>query len=310
MAFYNASEIDYSNRNILLLIYGNPSVGKSTISLGLNDFDYADLEGGLSRVEYRYRPKRPCIVQSYEELLDDISHMKSKYLIVDTIAALQSLIAKHVIKTQKNASQSDGNLSQKGYGYLRTEFDKFCDTVLAKQNLILVGHAKTTQKDDGVFYELSAVGSGKEAIWQRAELAAFMQIINQKRYLCFSSSEQYYAKGNNGIKGLIEVPTLDDNAPNNFMEKLISTYRKNVYNKEAAAQEEQKSYESIMEQGKVLIDTLSQIDQIRQVTDGIKSLPSVLSSAKELTALLKQKIADNGWKWNAEKKNYEVREGA
>ena len=63
--------MDFSNKNIIMIISGLPGVGKTTLSLSAPDVVLVDADEGMARVKPEHR-KDSSMVKTYEELLDDI----------------------------------------------------------------------------------------------------------------------------------------------------------------------------------------------------------------------------------------------
>ena len=115
MAIYKANELDFTNKKISVLIYGVPSIGKTTLALSAPRPLLIDLDKGIARVEAPYR-KDTLIADTFEEMKNDLETSDlSNYdsIIIDTAGALLELEKSYVMKKeQKNATKTDRLLWQ------------------------------------------------------------------------------------------------------------------------------------------------------------------------------------------------------
>ena len=81
--------MDFSNKNIIMIISGLPGVGKTTLSLSAPDVVLVDADEGMARVKPEHR-KDSSMVMTYEELLDAIRSIEGHYKPedIDTCGAL------------------------------------------------------------------------------------------------------------------------------------------------------------------------------------------------------------------------------
>ena len=80
--------MDFSKKNIIMIISGLPGVGKTTLALSAPDVVLIDADEGLSRVKPEHR-KDSSMVKTYEELLADIKSFEGRYktVAIDTCGA-------------------------------------------------------------------------------------------------------------------------------------------------------------------------------------------------------------------------------
>ena len=115
---------------------------------------------------------------------------------------------------------------------------------------------------------------------------------------------QYTAKAAYGIKGLVEVPELADGQPNDFLTKLFSKVRDNL-NKESADLAPQKlAYLKAMKEAKDICMAVNAPEDVTDAAKAIKALSHALTSEKESTALLKERLAELNIVWDKGAKAY------
>ena len=247
--------MDFSNKNIIMIISGLPGVGKTTLSLSAPDVVLVDADEGMARVKPEHR-KDSSMVKTYEELLDDIRSFEGHYktVVIDTCGALIDLMKDWAMRNEPSASKKSGGFSQQGYGFVKTEFLRLSADLRKKFNVIFLFHAAKDRQGDDIFYDIVCEGSAKTLVWQPADLGAYLHIVNGERYLGFTPTMNYNAKAAYGIKGLIKVPELKDGEPNDFLTRLFSQVKANIAAEKAALQPQQEQYEETMAAGRLAID--------------------------------------------------------
>ena len=290
--------MDFSNKNIIMIISGLPGVGKTTLALSAPDVVLIDADEGIARVKPEHR-KDSSMVKTYEELLADIKSFEGNYktVVIDTCGALIELMKDWAMRTEPSASKKSGGFSQQGYGIVKSEFLRLSAELRKKFNVVFLFHATKDKVNDDVFYDIVCEGSTKTLVWQPADLGAYLQIINGERYLGFTPTMNYNAKS---------VPELKDGEPNDFLTRLFVQVQQNLKAEHDALKPQQDAYDAAMAQGKALIEKLSKPEEVFEVSNAIKALHHALTSEKELKAALSARIKELGFTYNREKKTYEL----
>ena len=230
MAIKKPSEMNFSNKHLILILSGLPGTGKSTLAASAPKALMADLDDGLARMKAEHRIDASVSI-TYEEFLADLKAAEGDYetIIIDTCGALIDLMKEWAMRTDPKASKANGGFSLQGYGVIKSEFIRLSAELRKKFNVVYVFHEQMTKNgDEGVFYELVVEGSARTLVYQPADLAGHLFIDHGKRYIGFTPTEQYSAKSAYGIKGIIEIPELKDGDPNDFLTKLFAKVRSNL----------------------------------------------------------------------------------
>ena len=308
MPIVKPTEMNFSNKNIIMIVSGLPGTGKTTLALSAPDVLLIDTDEGMARVNPAHR-KDASICKTYEEVLADIKAAEGQYktIVIDTCGALIEYMKDWAMRTDPKASKKDGGFSLQGYGIIKSEFIRLSAELRKKFNVIFLFHESMTKVDENVFYELVVEGSARTLVYQPADLAAHLFIQNGKRYLGFTPTEQYSAKSAYGIKGLIEVPELKEGEENNFLTKLFNKVRANLAAESAALSPEKEKYDVAISIAKKMIDAVNSPEQVQEVVDGLKRLDHALTSEKEATAMLKARCKELDIVWDKVKKTYVYR---
>ena len=309
MAITKPAEMNFSNKNIIMIISGLPGTGKTTLALSAPDVLLIDTDEGMARVNPAHR-KDASICKTYEEVLADIKSAEGQYktIVVDTTGALIEYMKDWAMRTDPKASKKDGGFSLQGFGIIKSEFIRLSAELRKKFNVVYLFHENMTKVDENVFYELVVEGSTRTLVYQPADLAAHLFMQNGKRYLGFTPTEQYSAKSAYGIKGLIEVPELKEGEPNDFLTKLFNTVRSNLLTEAKELAPKQAEYKEVMEAAKRVCADISKPEDIPGAMEMLQNLPHVLTSDKESKAMFKKRLAELNIVYDKTSKTYKYGE--
>lgn len=308
MAIRQPEEILGQKKRIRMLIAGYPGIGKTTLALSAPRPLHIDCDFGLDRVEARYRV--PFIQpQSYEELLADLvpENLRDfETLVFDTGGQLLTLMSLWAMKKDPKYGQRDGTLSLKGYGFVGKEFMRLMDYCYyeLKKHIVMVFHAVEEKDGDNTRLRIKVEGQTKNNVWEPMDLGGFMEMHGNDRVIGFSNCERYFAKGTRGIKGVMKVPELGPDKPNDFLTRLFDQYYKQVADEVRMAEEQKRAYEAVMEKGQAIIAKIEDANTANQAVEEMKQLEHVLTSRQELAYLFSQKVAELNLVLDKETKQY------
>jgi hypothetical protein len=306
LAIVKPAEMDFSDKNIIMIISGLPGVGKTTLALSAPDVLLIDADEGMARVNPAHR-KDSSICKTYEELLADIKAAEGQYktIAIDTGGALIELMKDWAMRTEPSATRKNGGFSLQGYGVIKSEFLRMSADLRRKFNVIFLFHTTREKNGDEDFFEIVVEGSTRSLVYQPADLAAYCHIINGERYLGFTPTMNYNAKSAYGIKGLVKVPELKEGDPNNFLTNLFVQVKANLAAEGEALKPQQEAYEKAMEAGHKLINSIDAPEKALPMLEKIrKGLKHGLTSEKELEAAFKAKMKELNYTYDAKVKAY------
>ena len=310
MPIIKPEEMNFSNKNLIIIVSGLPGTGKTTLALSAPDVLLIDTDEGLARVNPAHR-KDASVCKTYEEILADIKAADGTYktIVIDTCGALIEYMKDWAMRTDPKASKNNGGFSLQGYGVIKQEFLRLSAELRKKFNVIFLFHENMTKNgDEGTFYELVVEGSTRTLVYQPADLAAHLFIMNGKRYLGFTPTEQYSAKSAYGIKGLVEVPELKDGDPNDFLTKLFARVRENLAKESKELAPQKDTYAEAMKEARNICEAVNAPDDVALAAKAIGMIPHALTSEKEAKAMLKARIAELGIVWDKAEKAYKYAE--
>lgn len=191
------------------LIYGQPGIGKTTLALSANNPVCIDFDKGMGRVEPQFRA--PSLqVENFAQVLELINSEEIKAfdtIVIDTLGKMIDRIGDYVASQNPKLRQSDGQMSMKGWGAIKLQFNSFLKLLESKnKSVIFVAHESEEKEDDQTKKRPDVSGSARKDIVKELDFMGYMEVIGNKRVITFSPTEKFYAKNSVGLEGAIEVP--------------------------------------------------------------------------------------------------------
>lgn len=306
-------ELDFSSQNFSMLIYGPPGIGKTTLALSAPDPVLIDFDRGISRVRAEHRQLTITLEEGetdangepYKTLYDAVKgNMRTpevkdaKTVIIDTGGSFVTCLKDWAMATQPTARTKTGDFnSLRGFGFVKTEFAAFTEMVKTAmgKNLIFVFHAQESQDNDGnISQRLLCEGSARNTVWNGCDFGGYVQMVGNKRTICFTPTDSYFAKGSHGIHGGMAIPELANGAKNDFITRLFDTARKNIAAENSVYAEQREKYNGVMDAVHVILGGVENAETANDALEKLKNMEHALTSRKEASALLKSKAEELG----------------
>lgn len=303
MAIKRPEQMDFSGKTFTLIISGSPGIGKTTLAMSAPNPILFDLDHGVSRIRAEHRGLT-SEDDTYAELLEDMEtqeYQQADSVILDTGGSLIQLMQPWA-KTQDAKAARDGRAM---FGVAKREFDRLTAKIRGDhKNCIIIFHTTEVQKGDVITQRLSCEGSAKDIVWTPADLGCYMYVMGGRRMLGFTPTDEYFAKGCYGIKGLIEVPELKAGQKNDFLTRLFQQARQNIAAEMETYLPQRSAYDAAMEEGLAVIATIEDVKDLNAAAGQIGQMQHALTSKKELGAALNAKAKELGATYSKEAKAY------
>lgn len=300
------SEMTFTDKKFSMILYGSPGVGKSTLALSAPDPILIDFDRGISRVKAQHR-KETIVCDTYEDVLKDMASPEvasCQTIIVDTGGSFVSFLQDWAMRTNPAVNkQKNGAISLKGFGAVKSEFNRFTSYVkdVMNKNVIYVFHSQEqTDKDGNAQQRLMCEGAAKNTVWTPCDFGGYVQMIGNDRVVCFSPEQEFFAKGCHGITGRYPVPQLGTTDKNDFLTRMFEQAKANIAAENEAFAPQKEQYDTVIAQVKEIIDGVADIESANAAAAQIPTLEHALTSKKEASALLKAKADALGLKYTKE----------
>ena len=303
MAIIEPEQMDFRQKKFSMIIAGAPGSGKTTLAMSAPNPVLVDLDKGVSRIKAMHR-RTTIVCERYEELLEDLRSdavKQAETIVIDTGGSLVTYLQDWAMRDNPNLNrQKNGAISLKGFGAVKNEFTRFTNMLqyTMDKNIIYIFHTVEEKDGDVIKQRLMCEGSARNIVWQPCDLGCQLQIIGEKRYMGFGPDEHYFAKRCYGIRGLVEIPNLEDGGKNDILTRLFAQARENIAEEAEAYKAEEPTYLTAMEMGRSIVNGVVDGKTAQEAVLQIKTISHALTSEKEIRAMLAARIKELGLKWD------------
>lgn len=299
--------MNFDSKKFVGIIYGAPGTGKTTLGLSAPNPILFDFDKGISRVKAHHR-KDTIFCDKYEDVLQDLPDIGDyETVVLDTGGSFITYLQDWAMRQNPVNKQKNGALSQKGFGAVKQEFKRFSDMIriTMNKNLIYIFHSEEkADKDGNPIQRLLCEGSAKNIVWQYCDFGGYVQMINGKRTISFTPTDEYFAKSSAGIGGQREVPDKAPSEKNDFMTKLFEEAKANMEAENETFAPLHEAYQKAMEEATKIILSIETVEQANEAVKAIPALDHALTSKKEASALLNDRAKELGFTWDKTSKSY------
>lgn len=303
-------EMSFENKKFVVILYGSPGIGKTTLAFSAPKPILVDFDKGVSRVKVYHR-KDTIMCSNYKEVLSDIASPAIKdyeTIVIDTGGGLVTYLQDWAMKENPAVNtQKNGAISLKGFGAVKAEFIHFSNYVrdILNKNLIYIFHSvEEKDKEGNPMQRLLCEGSARNLVWQPADLGGYIQMIGNKRTISFTPEQEFFAKGCYGIEGRKEIPTLSPTDKNDFLTRLFEEAKENLKKESEVFLPVKQKYEEVMGQTKDIVEAAQTADDVNKAVEELQKLDHALTSKKESALLLHEKATSLGLTYDKTSKTY------
>lgn len=226
MSFKIISETDpIETSSLIAVIYGEPGIGKTSVSFTTESPILLDFDGGLQRAVNR---KTGVRVDNWEGVTaltqsKEFEDLNPQTIIVDTAGTmLDNYIADYVKRDDPKNSRRGGELSLQGYGAMKSRFQQFVNWAKTqKKNVVFIAHSDADKSGDDTQWKPKLTGGSYDILRESADLVGFMYASKNSRVINFRPSANHVGKDCAEI-GVVEVPHYSAADYDTFFQDLIN----------------------------------------------------------------------------------------
>lgn len=215
MKLYNTADPQFKP-SVVMMVYGEGGVGKSTFASTAPKGIMADCENGAKYFGLRGIKMEVAQIEKWGDMKDFLDLAKSdKYetIVIDPIGELMDKLKKFMIATgdTKNV-QKDGSLTMAGWGNMKKYFKDYLKVLRdSGKHVILVAHLDEPKDEDRLVKRPKIETKIADDIVNMVDIVAYMTVVQQegetKRILIVDpGNDKYTAKDRTGQLGRIIEP--------------------------------------------------------------------------------------------------------
>lgn len=238
-------------RPVVMLIYGVPGVGKTSLANTSENPILVDCDRGADRAVFR---KDTLVCTRWEDIIAEKETFKEyKTVIIDTAkACLDDFLYDYAVRTDDASKRN----KLKAYGMIGDCFKQFVAYLRSiNVDLVILAHAAEDKDGDDRVFSPSVTGQSKDLVQRIADQIGFLSYgADNSRVLHFQKNHRIVAKDTARLGDII-IPDASDPAYATAMANIISATKTRI-------QERTNAQNEALEAIKVAEDAIS------KVTDG------------------------------------------
>jgi len=281
-------------RPVIILIYGVPGVGKTSIANTAKNPILIDTDRGFDRACNRVDT---IVARSWDDVLADEGCIKDYSTVVTDTA--KSVLDDFLIEYVERRDYKLKTNKQKMFGAIGEEFKNFVNRRRTENvDLIFIAHAKEKEVKDSTFVFPDITGGSKELLIRIADQIGYVSIVNNKRVLSFDPTDTTIGKNTARIEP-IEIPDQYDASYPTFMADIVDRVKKSI----SSQTEDQKNALDEVAAIRKSIDSIKEPADADNILSSIKSKPKTM--ATPLKESLNEKVVSLGFKYNKQTNKFE-----
>lgn len=258
-------------KNLLVVLFGQPGTGKTSLSFTSKNPVLMDFDEGLERAVNRKTAVKFTTWIDANDFLesDDFKNTGCKTLVLDTGGTmLDDFIAHYVIAQDPKNSRGSGDLSLQGYGAIKNVFDQFrSKTKSLGIDVIMVCHTKSVDDGGSQKHVPKMTGGAYDILMAKADLVGYTSMKGNKITLDFNPTNTHTGK-NCAQFPIQEVPNYTDAEYGTYLGDLIQR-TKDFMTRQS---ESQVKAVELVSDFKAKVSKVKKIDDLDEIKEEMKEL--------------------------------------
>lgn len=285
---------------INVLIYGQPSTGKTSLCYTMDKPLVIDFDGGAHRSQQSHLGTT-VRVDNWADVEQVMTELVPQYntIIIDTVGSALDYIAAHIIATNPKMGTAKGTLTMQGWGDLKAVFSAWFKRLnVAGKDVVMIAHHREEKEGDATRKRPDIQGSSYGLVMKQADFVGFAHLNeSSQRVIGFAPTADYFGKDSARL-GVVQVANLDNEQ--SYGSELIQTMRDAFA---SAADAHQQALDAVM-QWRDAVATWVEAADVNVNLQRLKELPEAV--ATQVKPLVTAKIKELGLIFNKSSNQYEV----
>lgn len=290
----STESIPIAHPNIAL--YGQIGIGKTSLGYSMDAPLLLDFDSGAHRAVNR---KDTMVVEQWSDVVEMLTNGRLapyKSIVVDTVGrCLDVLTADIILQTPKLGP--NGNLSQQGWGMLKTRFRQFMAQLRVQdKDVLLIAHDREDRDGDLRTVRPDIAGGSLGEVMKVSDFVGYISMVGKDRVLDFSPTDRWIGKNPAGWAPMKLPPIVDAKI---FMADLYNQAR------EALGKISDANAETVdvIETWKGLITAMKTDGEFNAAVPEIKKLPK--PTYKAIATMLVKVAESKGLSYDVKKQRFE-----
>lgn len=292
-------------KTIKTLLYGEPGIGKTTLSMTAPRTLMVDCDAGIRRVDPRFRTNY-IEVNSWidiAELLSSEEQLKDyDTVVIDTVGKLLEFLSANIISGNHKLGSKTGGLTLQGYGALLSEFRAF-NSNLSRigKNIIYLAHDVELKDGDKSKFRPDITGKSLGSVLREMDLVGYMQSRNNERTISFTPNDFFYGKNTCNLPSVINIQDLNINSTAKPMTDIFNLFKKMMDSQHGVMIE----YSELIQNIEIKIEKIFDSESANIISEEIKALNEIWDSNTIAKIKMREKISELNLKYNKDTKSFE-----
>lgn len=272
---------------LVICIYSNPGLGKTTLGFSTNSPLLLDFDKGAYRAATRGDSVQ---IDSWESVTDITEKDLAPYntIVVDTAGRALDFLTTDIIKRFPKKGYG-GALTLQGYGTLKAEFTAWLKSLkMFGKDVVLIAHSSEDKNGDDLIERLDVQGGSKGEIYKSADVMGRLSLVNGKRVLNFSPTDTSFGKNPAGLSPL-PVPNIASEPQ--FLGGIISEVKEKIN----ALSEDQKERQDAIMEWTEKISNATTPKKLNALVDKVKKANETIRPV--VKGMIHKHAVNVGWKW-------------
>lgn len=295
--------------SVMMLIYGQPGVSKTTLGLSSPSPVLLDFDKGVHRVNPSHQV--PTLqVESYNDFLDVVQSGELspfKTVVVDTAGKMLDFMDAYIISNDSRLGKRDGGLTLQGYGVRKSMFRNVLNTLSQTgKHVVFIAHEKEEKDGDRVYIRPDIGGSSAGDLIRDLDLVGYMEMVGANRTISFTPCEKYYAKNGCNLDPKIVIPSIIDRegkitGENNLLTRIFAKHE-DIYKKRV---DRTADFEKLIKDITKMIAGAKDADGLNKVVADMGNIEHIWNSSMKARTMISKRAKDLDLTFNKETKLYE-----
>jgi len=210
---------------LTVLVYGQPGVGKTSISCTAKNPLLLDFDNGAYRSDFRCDS---VPINNWKDVAklkpEDIKGYDT--IVIDTLGRSLDFLQAEIIHNDSKMSRKDGALTLQGYGALKSTFTNWLKQLsLLGKDVIMVAHDREDKDGDTKFVRPDIIGGSYNEIMKIADFVGYIFKVNRQSVIDFNPCEKFIGKNAAKFEAL-EIPNFTN--ATDYMESLVAKMKSSI----------------------------------------------------------------------------------